>query len=87
MIPARQLETAADFLRCAAHVLNIEFYDTKYENKAAELNCRIWGMQPLDTADLKALSVELNLAIRPVLEARAKSLKEKADRLLAELNG
>jgi len=82
IVSASDCARASELLRAAEHVLSISFYDSKYENKPAELNCRIFGLSPLTEADLKMFASRLNSAIEPVKkELAAMVQKEAMDRL------
>lgn len=70
--------TIADMLQAADSVSRIEFYGTKYDNKPAELNCRCPGLPGMSKAEIEALSVELNVAIAPILRSLERSLQSKA---------
>lgn len=71
-------DRAADLLRDASHVANIEFYVIKSDNKPAELCCRLFGTSTIDEAEMKALACELNTAIAPVRRVMANSLHRRA---------
>ncbi len=71
----------SELFLCAAHVLGIEFYASKHENKAAELHCRIFSLEPLEKIELDRLARELNEAIYPVIQRHAESLQKQAMKL------
>jgi len=72
------MATVADMLTSADNVARIEFYVTKYDNKPAELNCRIFGLPSMNKADIDVLAAKLNEAIAPVLRIAQGSLQNKA---------
>jgi len=82
IVSASNCARASALLQAAEHVLSVSFYESKFENKSATLNCRIFGMEPLTEADLKMFAARLNTAIEPVKnELAAMVQKEAMDKL------
>lgn len=72
------MATVADMLTAADSISRIEFYVTKYDNKPAELNCRIFNLSGMSKLDVESLAGQLNEAVSPVLERKSGTLKSKA---------
>lgn len=72
------MTTVADMLTAAGSIGRIEFYVTKYENKPAELHCRIFGLPGFSKLDIENLAGKLNEAISPVLQSVQATLQKKA---------
>lgn len=79
MISSSNCNRASELLGCAANVLSIEFYASKYDNKPAELNCRIFNLQPLQESKLKEMAERLNEATKVVREYYAVQLQGEAE--------
>ena len=86
MITGRDCERAAELLNGSSNVQSIEFYAFKFDNKAPELRCRIFGMHGLTNEDVEALATELNVAMDPVKRALAEKLLNSARVFLKETN-
>ena len=72
------METVADMLTAADSIGRIEFYVTKYDNKPAELKCRIFNLTGMNKIDVESLALKLNEAISPVLQSTKGTLQNKA---------
>lgn len=84
MVSTSNRERAADLLVCSANLSRIEFYASKYENKQAELDCRIFGLSPMTELELKALADCLNRTIEPVLTEWSKNKLADAQERLSD---
>jgi len=72
------MATVADMLTAADSIERIEFYVTKYDNKPAELNCRIFNLPGMSKFDIENIAGKLNEAISPVIQNVQGTLKSKA---------
>lgn len=72
------MATVADMLAAADGIERIEFYVTKYDNKPAELNCRIFSLPGMSKFDIENIAGKLNEAISPVIQSVQGTLKSKA---------
>lgn len=72
------MATVADMLTAADSISRIEFYVTKYDNKPAELNCRIFSLPGMSKFDIENIAGKLNEAISPVIQSVQSTLQNKA---------
>ena len=76
------LERASKCLQAASNILGIEFYASKFDNKPAELNCRIFVMTPVDIKLIETFAKDLNESIAPVKEKLAAAMRMTAESIL-----
>lgn len=82
IISSGDCERAAELLDCAAHIMQIEFYSSRRENRNASLECRIFGLSPMTQKEVDELAFKLNAAILSVKQEVAAVIQGDAKEYL-----